>query len=121
MNKKTVLSLIIIGAVAGCVNGFFGSGGGIIAVSTLTALFSFSQKEAQATSIGAMLVLSVISIVIYILNGTDIRLNTVLFTGIGAIIGGVIGTRLMKKISAGVLKLIFAALLIFAGIRSLVV
>ena len=121
MDKKTVLRLVSVGALAGCINGFFGSGGGIIAVFSLTAILGFSQKEAQATSIGAMLILSIISIAVYIFNGTTVTLNTVVFTGIGAIIGGFIGTKLMKRISGKVLKLIFAALLIFAGVRSLLV
>ena len=47
MNKKSLLWGIPIGFI----NGFFASGGGIIAVLVLQKFFSFDEKRAHATSI----------------------------------------------------------------------
>ena len=47
--------IVILGALIGIINGFFGGGGGMIVVPLLTEKFGFSQKQAQATAIFVIL------------------------------------------------------------------
>jgi hypothetical protein len=52
---EDVLLAVALGAAAGLVAGFFGVGGGVIFVPTLTLVFGLGQLEAEATSLAAIL------------------------------------------------------------------
>ena len=60
--------LIVYGALIGLLNGFFGSGGGILAV-TLLQKQGLPSRQAHATSIAIILPLSLVSLAVYYLNG----------------------------------------------------
>ena len=55
MNTTTIILLILIGLAAGFLSGLVGIGGGIIIVPALVLLLGFTQKQAQGTSLGIML------------------------------------------------------------------
>ena len=55
MTIQTVILLIIVGLAAGILSGMIGIGGGIIIVPALVYILGFSQKEAQGTSLGLLL------------------------------------------------------------------
>ncbi len=55
MNTQLVVTLLIIGLAAGILGGLVGIGGGIVIVPALIYILSFSQKEAQGTSLGILL------------------------------------------------------------------
>lgn len=103
----------ILGAVTGLLNGFFGSGGGLIAVPLLKRS-GCEQKKAQASSIALTFPLTIISTVIYYFKG-----NADITTGLkyipAGIIGALIGTFILKKISDVMLRKIFGIMLIISG------
>ena len=103
------------GIAIGFINALFGAGGGMIAVPLLRRM-SASQKQAQATAICVILPLTVISSAVYLKNGY-VRFGQALpFLPLG-VVGAVIGTRLLKKLSNSILKKIFALFMLWAGIR----
>lgn len=51
----TYLILILIGLVAGYISGLIGIGGGVFIVPALVMLLGYSQKAAQGTSLGILL------------------------------------------------------------------
>ena len=51
----TYLILILIGLVAGFISGLIGMGGGVFIVPALVMLLGYSQKAAQGTSLGILL------------------------------------------------------------------
>lgn len=108
----------IIGFLAGILNGFFGSGGGLLVVPMLSAS-DLEQRKAHATSIAIILPLSLISIVIYLIKGihTDL-LQLGIFTAAGAA-GAVIGSFLLMKIKNQWMKRIFGIVMIVSAIRLL--
>ena len=55
MDPITLLSLLIIGLVAGVASGFVGIGGGLIIVPALVAFAGLGQHAAQGTSLAMML------------------------------------------------------------------
>ena len=55
MNLQTILILVLVGIAAGILGGLVGVGGGIIIVPSLVYFLSFSQKSAQGTSLGLLL------------------------------------------------------------------
>lgn len=115
-NKKRSILLGMLGTATGLVNGFFGSGGGMIAVESLERS-GIESKKAHATSILAILPLSVVSSVVYYLRGSfSFRTETVSLL-IGASVGGLLGAMLLGKLSAKWIDLIFTLLMLLSGIR----
>lgn len=113
INKKCFNALT--GIAVGICNGFFGSGGGMIAVPMLEKGGS-GAKKAHATSIAITLPLSVISGLVYFNGGSLDFSQAVKFIPLG-IVGAAVGAMLMKKLSNSLLKRIFGALMIIAGVR----
>ena len=113
-NKKTAL---ITGALAGFLNGFFGSGGGTVAVP-LFKKGGFSQKEAQATSLFMMFVLSLVSTGLYFSKGHLSFSDAAGFIP-GGIFGGIAASVCFKKIKPALLRKIFGGLLTFSAAKML--
>lgn len=114
--KKRSIRLGMLGIATGLINGFFGSGGGMIAVESLERN-GIDSKEAHATSILAILPLSIISSAVYYLRGSfSFRRETVSLL-IGAAIGGLIGAMLLGRLSAKWIDLLFTLLMLISGIR----
>ncbi len=113
--------LILSGISAGILNGFIGSGGGIILIFAMTA-FAFlphnvdAVKTRFATAVASILPMSAVSIYFYIKKGAVVFSDVNEFL-LPAAVGGILGSVLMAKISAKTLRLIFSALMIWAGIR----
>lgn len=112
---QEVLILIAIGLVIGFINGFLGAGGGILLVPMLTMVLKEPTKVAHATAVVIILPLCIASGVVYILKGLyhfDIGWKIL----IGTVSGGVLGTFLLKKLTNDWLSLIFALVMIVAGV-----
>ena len=119
-DKKEVMIIkqILIGALAGILNGLLGSGGGVIAVISLRKFLKMDAHKSHATAVAVMLPLTVISAAVYLTKyQTDFK--TLIFVTIGGIIGGITGAKLLVKISSKWLHRIFGAIMIFAAIRML--
>ncbi|MBP1580770.1 MAG: sulfite exporter TauE/SafE family protein [Oscillospiraceae bacterium] len=101
----------------GLINGLLGTGGGILAVSLLKKQGAAPQ-EAHATAVALMLPLSLISLSIFIFReGSDFWTYwPFLFP---AIAGSVLGSRLLRRISAQKLRLLFALLILYSSWRIL--
>ena len=120
-NKKKFKSWFldaIWGSVIGFINGFLGSGGGMVAVPILENLKKIENKKAHATAIAVIFPLSVISAIIYSAN---FELDWVVIAVLSAsvTIGGIFGSIFLKKLSGKVIRVIFASLMLVAGIRLL--
>jgi len=81
--------LFFFGIAIGILNGFFGSGGGILAVALLEKK-GLSPRQAHATSIALILPLSIISLGVYYLRG-NLSLGQSLFFFVPALLGSVCG------------------------------
>lgn len=114
--KKSILFLS--GIVIGLINVSLGAGAGVIAVKLLKKS-GFTQKKAQANAIAVIFPITVISLIIYFVNG-NVKFYENIFLIPCALAGALIGTCLLKKISDKVLKIIFGLFMIWAGIRILI-
>lgn len=117
-NKKTIILGLIFGVVIGFINGFFGGGGGMIVVPILYYIFKLPEKVSHATALFIILPLSIAGSIIYIIKGGVLTLN-LLYCGVGFIAGGIIGAILLKKANNKTLRVIFASIMLIAGIRLL--
>ncbi len=118
LSGKQVFLLCFCGALIGLVNGFFGGGGGMICVPLLERLLHLPSKYSHATAIVIILPISFVSAIIYFLNG---NLQTVPFVtvGSGVVLGGIVGSFLLKFLPAKVIKIIFVLIMLAGGIRLL--
>lgn len=114
----TILWAILIGAVAGVVAALCGVGGGIIMVPAMAMLLGLPQKEAVATSLGAI-------ILIALAGSWKNHANALVDWPIAiacALAGAVVAwfaADLLKVFSNELLTRIFAVLMIAVGVRML--
>lgn len=104
-----------LGGLIGVVNGFFGAGGGLVCVPLLMKM-GFERKDAHANAVAVIFPITFISAVNYILRGyVDIGDSLIYLPG--GIIGALVGTRIMKKISPRLIKKLFGIFMVWAGWR----
>jgi uncharacterized membrane protein YfcA len=104
----------ILAFVGGAINGFLGTGGGIIFVLLLSSITKNATKDNYATSLCATIVLSIIGAFSYFKN-KNIDFELILRCGAFCAIGGIIGAYLTDKIKASWLNIGFASLIIYSG------
>lgn len=102
---------------AGLINGLLGAGGGMLALPVLRSQ-GLSAQEAHASSIAAILPMSVLSAAIYLGNGS-VSLSDALPYLPAGIIGAIAGGILIRKISPKFLSKLFGALALWSGLRLL--
>ena len=111
--KKTV-----IGMVTGFANGLFGSGGGTIVVPAMERFLDVEEHKAHATAIAIILPLSVLSLLIYLWKtGLGEVWDIALWASAGGLAGGVVGAKLLSKVSGIWLHRIFGGFMIAAAVR----
>jgi uncharacterized protein len=108
--------IIVIAVTGGALSGFFGVGGGIVLVPLILYFLGTNRRVAHATSLGAIIPLSMAGVIGFALSG---RVDWVmgLTIGLGGLVGGSVGAYYMNRLSPRTLRLVFAVLLIVAGVR----
>jgi uncharacterized protein len=119
MSVSAIIGIIALGALVGFFSSMVGIGGGLILVPALVAFYGFNQHTAQGTTL-AMLSLPVaaISAFTYYKNGqADWKMALIL--SIGFIIGSYFGSNIAVNLNAGILKKIFAFVMIIIAVKYL--
>ena len=106
------------GLGVGLINGILGAGGGMIAVPVLK-LAGLEQKQAHANAVALILPVSFLSAMLYISKGRVDLSDAMPYLGPG-VIGAVLGTLILSRISSPALRKIFAVFMVWAGIRLLI-
>jgi uncharacterized protein len=115
MTTTTILSLIIIGLLAGMLSGLVGVGGGIIMVPLLILFLGFSQHQAQGTSLTVLVVpVTALSVFNYYKAGY-INWKYALVIAVFFVIGGYFGSKFAVSIDQKTLKKIFSVVLIIVA------
>jgi len=115
--KSQNLKYVATGILSGAANGIFGAGGGMFIIPLYTRWAKMNEQKAFASSVAAILPMCIVSAVVYLVRD-GVQFADALPYLIGGVAGGFIGGRIFKKIPTGVLHKIFAALLIYGGLRS---
>jgi uncharacterized membrane protein YfcA len=118
MKTKTSKKIIPIGLVVGLANGLFGAGGGTLLVPALQKFLKLETHKSHATALAVILPLSVISAFIYI-SGVDVDWKSVFLVSLGGVCGGVVGAKLLKKLAAWWINIIFGVFLAVGAVRML--
>ena len=106
------------GGAAGLVNGFFGGGGGMVLLPLLTRRCGVEERRAFANCVAVILPLCALSAAVYWWQ-TGIDLYAALPYLAGGLLGGALGGRWFKKVPVVWLRRIFAAFLLYGGVRYL--
>lgn len=105
------------GTLCGFLNGFFGSGGGVLAVPVLQKE-GCDEREAHASSVAFIFVLCLVTAVSYGFSGNLDYAAAWKYIPWGAA-GALAGALFLRKISAGWLKRLFGAVIVAAAVRTL--
>ncbi len=116
LDKKSFI-IPIMGIAIGVVNGALGAGGGIITVPLLKKL-GVEGKSAHSNAVAVILPITVISGILYLIKDYVNLKDALIYIPTG-IIGAVLGTYLLKKISNEWLRRIFGGFMVYAGLRLL--
>lgn len=112
---KNFVTVSLMGMLIGIVNGCFGAGGGMIAVPMLKKV-GLDVKESHANAVAVILPITLISGIMYLMNGYVKLSDAISFIPTG-VLGAVLGTLALKKISPLWLKRIFGGFMVWAGLR----
>lgn len=119
MTITTVLLLILVGLVAGFLSGLVGIGGGVIIVPALVIFLGFSQKLAQGTSLGILLLpVGILGVIQYYKQGY-LNVNYVLIISAAFVAGSFIGGKTALALSEEKMKRIFAVMMMLIAIKML--
>jgi len=117
MDMQTILIVILIGIAAGTLSGLVGVGGGVIIVPALVYFIGFSQKTAQGTSLGLILLpVGILGVLQYYKQG-HIDVKVVGMLAIGFLIGGYLGSRIALNLSQETVKKIFAVVMVLVALK----
>lgn len=116
---KQTTRYFLCGGVAGFLNGLLGGGGGALFVPLLLKVCHLPLRTAFATSVAVMLPISALSALIYLKNGS-LSLVLALPYLLGGGLGGYLGGRYFARTNPVWLRRLFAILLIFSGVRSVI-
>ena len=108
----------IIGIFAGFITGFFSAGGGMIVLPAILYFMKLDEKKARATTIFIILPM-VITASFFYYKSNLFDFNMGMKCAIGGIIGSILGTKLLKKVSDKYLKIIFVLFLLYASYNML--
>lgn len=108
----------VIGAAAGLLGGLFGVGGGLIIVPGLVSLAKMDRRLAHGTSLAATLPIATASLLTYLSQG-NVDWAVALFLAIGAIVGAIVGTQLLRVIPKNVLVMVFVITVLATATRLL--
>ncbi len=109
------LSLVGVGLLSGFINGFFGAGGGLLLVPMISFVASDDSKKAHATTLGCVLFMCIASAIIYFTKG-EYEIKYLVVCTIGSVVGSIFGTKLLKRLKNNIIDLIFAIILVIAGV-----
>ena len=115
-----MLKKISTGLIAGLISGLFAAGGGMIVVPALIHLFKLEDAKARATSVFAILPMVITSGIFYYRNDY-IDWNLGIKCALGGTIGGIIGAKLLKKMSTKTLKIMFLMFLIYTSVKMIMI
>lgn len=112
----TLVSIALVALFAGSLGAAMGIGGGLVLVPILITLFSIDTEHARAASLISVAVTSMAGSLVYLKErAVDLVVGSYLQlpTAAGAVIGALVGT----SIDPDLVRVLFAALLVFVAAR----
>ena len=110
------IGILILGIVAGIMSGLFGIGGGIVMVPSLIAIFGMDILNANATSLGAMLLpVGVFGVMAYYKAGF-INVRNALWISLGLFAGSFFGGEIAISLDEKILSKLYVGILLYVAL-----
>jgi len=117
MSGTIIVTLLIIGILAGVLSGLVGVGGGLVMIPLMIVLLGYSQHEAQGTSLAVLAVpVTLLAAYNYYSEGY-INWKFTLIIAAGFVLGGFFGSKLAISVDQAMLKKIFGVILLIAAFK----
>ncbi len=116
MDPILLISLILVGLIAGVMGAIFGIGGGMIIVPILTILFGLAAKEAVAISLVGIVATSVGASSVYVKKRVS-NIHLGLLLEVTTVFGAILGVFVASYLSNFAMTAIFSIVLIFTAIK----
>ncbi|WP_370247660.1 sulfite exporter TauE/SafE family protein [Cryobacterium sp. TMT2-4] len=110
-----IIAALVLGLIVGSLLGLVGGGGAIIAVPALVYGVGLPLEEAIPTSLIVVGAASAVAVLPRLRRGVNWRLATIV--GSAGVATAYLGTMVNRLLNPGVLLLIFAVIMVIAGIR----
>jgi uncharacterized membrane protein YfcA len=104
-------TLILLSLIIGSLTGFFGIGGGFLAIPALVLAFNVAQNKAAGTSLLIIMLNSSVALIAHKSMWSQINWDVPIFMGISAVIVGNLAGKRSAKTNPALLRKSFAALL----------
>jgi hypothetical protein len=113
----TIVISLLFGFAVGILSGLVGIGGGIVIIPALVYGFHMSQRRAQGTSLGALLLpIGILAVIEYYKAG-NVDIKMALLIAVGFTFGGYFGGMWAQQIPQLVLRRMFAVLLLVVAAK----
>jgi len=120
IDVTTILTLLFIGAAAGCLSGFIGIGGGLLIVPALMYFLGMSQMAAQGTSLALMLPpIGALAVMNY-WKAEAVDLKAAGIMVVAFVLGGYFGSRLALSLNPMKVRLAFGLLMLYAAAKMII-
>ncbi|HKM13528.1 MAG TPA: sulfite exporter TauE/SafE family protein [Candidatus Methanomethylophilaceae archaeon] len=116
MDPILLISLMLVGLIAGVMGALFGIGGGMIIVPILTILFGLAAKEAVAISLVGIVATSVGASSVYVKKRVS-NIHLGLLLEVTTVFGAILGVFIASYLSNFAMTAIFSIVLIFTAIK----
>jgi len=113
--RRAGTELLGIGVSGGLLSGLLGVGGGVIMVPLLVLWGGYGQRDAHATSLGAIIPISVAGIVTYGIAG-KVDWTAAAALAVGAVAGALIGAGMLARMNERTLRIVFGCFLVAVSI-----
>ena len=117
MNLVLLISLIVIGLLAGVLSGVLGVGGGLIMIPLMVLILGYNQHEAQGTSLAVLAVPVTFFAAYNYYSEGYVNWKYALIIAAGFAVGGYFGSKLAISINQNILKKIFGFILLIAAYK----
>jgi uncharacterized membrane protein YfcA len=113
--RRAGAELLAVGLAGGVLSGLLGVGGGVIMVPLLVVWAGYGQRDAHATSLGAIIPISAAGILTYGIAG---RVNWAAAAALaaGAVAGARIGAGMLARIDERSLRIVFGCFLVAVSV-----
>ena len=117
MSIFTILSLVVIGVLAGFISGFVGVGGGILIIPLLIVFLGLTQHQAQGTTLFTLLPpIGILAAINYYKAG-HVKWEYALIIALTFVVGGYFGSKLSLSLPSSTVRRVFGIIMLLGSIK----
>lgn len=115
LGYRCISAMLLGGISTGLLSGLLGVGGGFIVVPTLMALLIMDIRQAVATSLLVIAIVSSSGFAMYVYQVERVDMSLLALVSVGGVVGMLLGIKLSNVISTRYLQFIFSLFMVATG------